>query len=515
MMRLFCLFSISFAVIFAEALTVQNGLKEAIAKSPELQEQYYLQQEVDKDLGSSIAGFLPILSFVGSQSLTKFSDALYEEQTIKSTSLELKQNLFKGFSDLNRYQLEKARLKSAHYKVLEERNRRSLEFIENYINVLKSRDFLKVSKMSLENQRSVYKKIKKKVDVGLGRQLEERHARSSLDLAELTFRVQQRNSSQELIRFSKLLNRNVEISALLSAKPSFCIPQSFEALYAFVSEKNPTLKVAKLNVDVIKQEYEGSLAAYWPSLDLAADYYLSNDTTNTTQSNDYEVSLRLNFNLFNGLADSYRQGKQKMRILQKNAVLKKSERDLKNRVELAWFSYELNRDKYRFSQANVNSKRKSLFAYDYEFLLGRASLNAMLGATEDFYNALKDMATSYYDLVLDYYRIIESTGHLYEVVAEGERLTFPCSQEDDLVFELSLREEEHHNLNKEFEKDQYCFKVIKEKVSIHKEPSLKSAERGFLIRDTIVCTREQKAVWIKIEKGWVSKDDIKSVSIQY
>ena len=515
MMKHCILFFVSFAVLFAAGLTVKDGLKEAIKKSPELQEIYYLHQEVGKDVGSSRARLLPTLSVVGEHDFTKFNDAVYEDQTIKSNALEFKQNLFNGFSDLNRYEGDKARLQSAHYKLLEERNLRSLEFIENYINVLKNRDFLKVSKMSLENQKMMYKKIKKKVDVGLGRQLEERHAKSSLDLAELSFRVQQRNSSQELIKFSKLLNRKVELHDLLSAQPMFCIPKSFEELYSVVSEKNPTLKVALLNIDVVKQEYEASQAGYWPSLDLKADYYLSQSTTNSTQSNDYEVNLRLNFNIFNGLADSNRQEKQRMRIFQKNAILKKSERDLKNRVELAWFSYELNQDKYRYSKINVNSKREALHSYDYEFLLGRASLNAMLGATEDFYNALKDMANSYYELVLDYYRIIESTGYLYEVVAEGERLAFNCSKKDNLLFKLSLTEEEHQNIDGDFEKTQQCFSVLKEKAFIRHKPLFKSKTTGFLIKDTVVCSREQQEQWIRIEKGWVIKDDIKAVSIQY
>ena len=508
----FLVLCISFAT--AETINIKNGLIEAIKKSPELQEQYYLHKEVTKDKALSKAGWFPSFAFIAEHEYTKIDNGSFANQTTDSSAVEIKQNLFKGFADINKYELESARVHSASFKVSLERNKRALEFIENYINVLKNRDFLEISKMSLDNRTKVYAKIKKKVDVGLGRQLEQRHAKSSLDLSRLTFRVQQRNSSQEVIKFSKLLNRKIHGKDLEKIEQSFCMPKDFNALYEVVKIHNPSLKISKINIDVVQQEYEASQAGYWPTLDFTADYYLSNSISNTNQSNNYEFGITLNYNIFNGLADRNKQEKQQSRLKQKSAVLRKTQRDLKNRVQLAWFSYELNQDKYSFSQINVRSKREALSSYDYEFLLGRASLNAMLNATEDYYNALKEMTASYYDLITDYYRIMETTGLLYEIVTKQINLPFTCSASDTLDVKLVIKEIKPKEV-KSLKTKQQCYKVLKEKISIYDKTTVKSEKRGFLIKDTLFCSEIRIGQWIKIEKGWVEENGFKAISIQY
>ncbi len=495
------------------AMDMVSGLKEIIEKSPEIREKHHIYVEILKDSNIARAPWMPSLSIVGSHTFSSFDNATIEDLTTKSVAVNFTQNIFKGFADKNQYEIEQSRLVSAAARVLEERNQLSLEFIENYIGVLKNRDLLEISKLSRSFNRTMFQKIKKKVEVGSGRQLEQRHAQSTLDLAQLNYRVQQRNLAQELIKFTKLLERKVDAQTLEASKLDTCLPQSLDELNKAALLHHPTIKVAEHNIEVVEQEYDRAVQGYYPSLDLSANYYLSHDVTNTTQSNNYDVSLAFTFNLFNGLQDINKQEKQKARIHQKAYVLNRSKRDLKNRLELAWSSFQLNQDKYRYTQVNANSKRDTLKSYDYEFMLGRASLNAMLGATEDYYNALKDMTTAYYDLVQDYYRILEALGLIYDIVVGHKSAPFSCSSIRGFDYMLPLNEDIETKVTNALTSSYKCYNVKVDKLNIRKSKSVQSQKSGFLIRGTIFCSQEQEDLWIGIEKGWVHKDYVQEISI--
>ena len=496
------------------ALTIDEGVKKVVFKSPEIRESQYIYNEILSDTDIALAPWMPSLFLGAEYGYTKFETGIFEDQTIRRSFLEVRQNLFNGFSDLNTYQVEKARLISAASRILEERNRISSEFIQNFIAVLKNRDLLSISKLSLDNNTKMYKKIKKKVDVGLGRQLEERHSKSTLDLAELTYRIQQRNIEQESIRFSKLLGDKVDVDTLINPKPTICLPDNFEETLKIALKNHPSVLIAKQNIDVVKEEYEQSKKGYFPTLDLRANYYLLNNNSNLQQVNEYDVSVLFNYNIFGGFADINKRQKQQARIFQKNTILQKTERDLKNKLELVWSSLELNKVQYKYNMINVKSKRDTLRSYDYEFMLGRASLNAMLDATETYYNALKDKSEAYYELILDYYRLLEAIGLLYEVVSEEQSQPFVCQSSEPIPYQLELDKNERDPLEYQMAEKHKCYKVLVDKLNIRAEQSVKSKKTGFLIFDTVFCSQERNGQWVRIEKGWVHISYIHEVLIQ-
>lgn len=484
---------------------------QTLKLSPELQHQETLYQEVVKDKSIAVSAWLPSLDLIGQGDYRSFDNPIYEDVFSSSASVQLKQNLFKGFADLNRYQVEKARLDSAKLSVSQERNKIVLEYVQNYLAVLKNRDLLTISKLSLENHNTMYAKIKKKVEVGLGRQLEERHSKSTLDLAKLSLRMQERSSLQGLIRFSKLLEMSLELDQLESVPFNPCLSEELSELLTLTYEKNPAFLIAVKNREVVTQEHEETKKGFLPTLDMTANYYLLNNNPLVSQLNQYDVGLQFNYNIFNGLADLRRQQKQKERIHQKSALIHQSKRDLKNRLELAWFSYKDNIDKYQFNRLNVQSRSDTLRSYDYEFMLGRASLNAMLGATQDYYNALQEMTQTYYELVIDYFRILEAVGIIYEVVGENQSF-FSCKNQEEVIYDLHgqqvLAEKE------DALKNYFCYKVKPKKLNIRKNPFVEARISGFLIDGTVFCSQHKEKSWIKIEKGWVHEDYVQRIAIQ-
>ena len=495
------------------ALSLVEGLKEAVQISPEIKEKVQRYIEISKDKNIVISSWSPSLSFVGAYEYKKYSSGSFEEQTTTSSAVQLTLNLFNGLSDWNQYDIEKARYISAQTKVLEERNRLSLEFIQNYLEVLKNRDLLKISQLSLDNHLLMYNKIKKKVEVGLGRQLELRHSKSSLDLAKFTYKIQKRNLSQEQIRFSKLLKTMIDVEHLEEPKPQICLSSTFEEANKIAFTTHPSIRIAHYNIDVVEQEFEESKKGYLPSLDLSANYYFDHSISTLNQTDDYDVGVRFTYNIFNGLSDSNKRQKQQTRLFQKQELLRKNRRDVTNRLQLAWSSYQLNKEKYAYSQINAASRRDSLRSYDYEFMLGKASLNAMLDANEAYFASLKEMSKSYYELLLDYYKVLEAIGILFEEVTNTQESKFACHEKEHYAYNIALDQKIGSSIQGSLDPSYKCYKVLSNKLNIRQKSTIKSKKNGFLIKDTIFCSQRKTKDWIRTAKGWVNDTYVQNISI--
>ncbi len=502
-------FVLSVLTLHLYAFGLKEGIEEVLGKDPEIKEYESRQKELSHEVSIAKGNYFPTLNLQSDTEYLQNQYGSFDESMTQSVILELKQNLFNGFADSNKIKLESARERSAFYRLNEKKNSIALSFITNYLNVLKQKDLLTVAKMSLDYHKTMYQKIEKKVNAGVGRQLELRHSRTSLDLAQLTYQVNQRNLEQEEIGFSRLLQRLIKSDTLETNNLQLCLDDTLESYVKKALQKHPAVLVAQKNKQVAEFEYAYAKRYYFPTIDVSTNYNYNQELALSQNQNSYDINFQVTYNLFNGLKDRQEELKQIQRLKQNGYAFERQKRDVLNRLSLTWSSYQKNYNNYEIVLLNTVSKKDTLYSYDYEFLLGRASLNAMLDATQSYYASLKEMTSSYYELLVEQYKILEATGILVSYLQKPDTL-FQCNRKK-IPYVLSNSMAMEDNQTASLRLDQNCYHVTANKLWIRMKKDAKSPKNGFLFRGMRVCSQIKSSGWVKVEKGWISMDFLKPV----
>ena len=115
--------------------------------------------------------------------------------------------------------------------------------------------------------------------------------------------------------------------------------------------------VSVINIDIAKFEQKKELKSFHPELNLEAKYNLNEGSyreTNAKPYNQYEIGLKLVYNLYNGGKDLANNRKMKETIKEKSILLDQTKKDIKNALALSWNSYILNQEKLK----RLDKKRK-------------------------------------------------------------------------------------------------------------------------------------------------------------
>lgn len=489
-------------------MSLKEGMLEVLMKDPEIKEYEARLKELGSDLAIAKGNYFPTLNLDSTTSYIQNQYGSLDDSQVHTMTLELKQNLFNGFSDINKVRLESARERSAFYNLNEKKNSIALEYVTNYMNVLQQKDIVNISKLSLDYHVLMYEKILRKVNIGLGRQLEKRHSRTSLDLAKLTYEIHKRNLDQQKILFQKLMQRPVPVEDFLAEPFEHCTGNTLESYTKQALLKHPAVLVATKNAEVANFEYAYAKRYYFPTIDFSANYNYDKDISINQNENTYDVNIKLSYNLFNGLKDLEEERKQVQRLKQKDYSLARSKRDIRNRLYLTWNSFQKNLNNYEIVQLNVASKKATLNSYNYEFLLGRASLNAMLDATQSYYTSLREMVSSYYTLRIEQYKLMESIGVLVEYI-QNPKSMFGCETKKKVDLKLHAIGRNHFENNKKPYERGDCYTVSADKLYIRSSPNQASQIKGFLIEKMRFCSKKSTKGWIKVDKGWVNSRYVK------
>jgi len=503
-----CIFTLS----ALNALTLKEALESSISIAPEIMEKQKRYEEIYYDVEMAKSGYLPKLDFLG-------TSLLYDERIKKAgekaydVELMLTQNLFSGFGDISKHQLELSKYKSALFTIKELKNKFSLQVIQAYLNLLREKNMLEIQQSSIKNHESILEKIKIKYNAGLGNRLELRLSQTSLYLAQLNYHEQKNTIQQSKITFEKYMNKIVDASSLVYPQENIDLPDTFEKALKIALANHPSMHVAKLNKEITDYELEYTKKDLYPSLDLEANYYTGQDGIYKNGINEYyDVNLKLSYNIFNGNYDISAKRKIEQKIAQKQALIQKAKLDIKNKLKSKYDAYLMLKAKVILLDNYVTSKELTLESYYAEFSIGKARLSDILDTTESLYAARKIQLDGKFDLLISKYSVLEAMGVLPKIsylynntakIVKTKEIEINKSYDD-----ANITKKEIDKSKKQAKGD--CYKVNATTLNIRKERSSSSQITGRYIDDEIICAQEENNMWIKTHDGWVSKTYLKN-----
>ncbi|RLA74627.1 MAG: agglutination protein, partial [Epsilonproteobacteria bacterium] len=329
-----------------------------------------------------------------------------------------------GFDTVYGVEEQEALILSAGNSVEESANNLALETTTAYLNVLKTLTLYNIAQENVSVHDKYLQQIKEKVDAGLVR---------SSDYEQTLSRYESAKSSQYATQQSYLLaiyglDRILPgLNTLNFEDPSqFTEVSSLSAdnLVEVAMQNNPTIKISKSDIEAAKSAVDRASAAYYPTADIVLDAYMNENVhglgySTVTQENDgesrdngYSGMLVLNYNIFNGFADSANKQANQHIVLQQQATLADSKLFISANTKMAWATYDMTKKQLVYINKNIKASEKTVSDYQQEHELGRRSIIDLLNIELEHNNARNRYTNTKYDNLTAYYQILSHTGRM-------------------------------------------------------------------------------------------------------
>ena len=416
------------------AMNIDEAVQQTIETNPQIQlKQAELNTEKEL-LTAAKSGYLPKVdvSFsVGPESTKTIGNKRESSHaTRQDASATLTQNLFTGFDTMYGVEQQKALVLSSSNGVKESASSIALETVTAYVDILRNKEFLDISKQNVDVHKKYLDQIKEKVDAGVGRSSDYKQTLSRYENAQSIYLLNEQNYKNSFHSFQRILPVEVNIDDL--AKPAIGeLPtQTLEELTALALENNPTIHLSQSDVRYAESALRRSNAPYYPRVDLTAQSYwnknlngFSKDVQNAivggdpyVEENGYNALIVISYNLFNGLADSSNKEANRHKLLKQQSALSDSKRYVEAYAKIAWETFESTGKQLVHIEKNIEASAETVANYQEENDLGRRSIIDLLNIELEYNAAQNRKVTAEYDRLLAYYQILTHSGSILEAM---------------------------------------------------------------------------------------------------
>jgi adhesin transport system outer membrane protein len=415
-------------------MTIDEAVQETIKTNPQV-EIKKAELETEKELLTATkSDYLPKVDLsysVGPETTQTIGNSRDRvDETRQDASATLTQNVFAGFDTMYAVDQQKALVLSAANGVQESANSIALETVTAYVDILRNKELLDISKQNVDVHKKYLDQIKEKVDAGVGRSSDYKQTLSRYENAQSIYFLNEQNYKNSLYSFQRILPGDISIESLVKPTVGALPVQSLEELTALALENNPTIHLSHANVQSAEAALSRSNASYYPRADLKAQSYwnknlngFSKDANGPSsppkafvEENGYNVLLVISFNLFNGLADSANKEANRHRLLKQHSALSDSKRYVEAYAKIAWQTFESTGQQLVHIEKNIQASAETVANYQEENDLGRRSIIDLLNIELEYNAAQNRKVTAEYDRLLSYYQILTHSGKILEAM---------------------------------------------------------------------------------------------------
>ena len=414
---------VSSSVISANSL--QQAVVEVLNTSPVVQERLRNFRATQQDLTVAESEYYPRLDLRVATTYNQAGDMKSGDTTSDvenvnyrtyESSLTLTQNLFDGFSTMNKVDFEEARILAAAFNYLEKSNDMAYRMTEAYLNVLRTHALVGTASENVQINETIYSKVKDLFEAGLTTDSEVKKIQSALSLARSNLTVEKNNALDSEYKYRRILGRLPDIDEMKRPEVDMNMPESIERAALYAIDNNPSMMVSRYNLKGEQALWKQSKKDYFPTIDLELSQTLNDhDQLNNgfDQADDrFRARIVLNYNLFRGGADTATVQKHVSKINQEIEIQRDLKRQVVEGLDLSWNAYHMVDTQLKDLREYSEFSEKTLDLYKEEYDLGRRSLLDLLSAQNDVINSRSQIIKAEYDQLFAQYRILDAMGLL-------------------------------------------------------------------------------------------------------
>ncbi|NJD25413.1 MAG: TolC family outer membrane protein [Betaproteobacteria bacterium] len=413
----------------AHAQSLKDAVQQTVSSNPDVR--YDATQRLANDQAVNVArgGYLPKVDLFagygreGSDNLvtrTYFANQTPPQQTNQYRTLTrreaqatLSQMLFDGmgvYSEVNR---NKARVESAAYKTLGTSEIFGLRAIEVYLNVLRTREIVELTKQNLDFHLKTQDQIKVRSGGGVGRKSDQEQIDARVALAKANLGAAEANLRDAEIQFQRIVGgRPTSLVKPVLPEPS-ALPKNEEEAVKVAIENHPILKSAQADVKATEYQQKAAESFMFPRFDAEFGYGKNDNLDGQPGPNDERYAMvRMRWNIFKGLSDVSRVKETGYFKVQAMEVRNRTQRQVDEAARLSWNALVSVRERLPSLRDHAVKSQETRDSYAQQFNLGQRTLLDLLDSENEVYTARTDYLTGEYLEAFARYRLLADTNLL-------------------------------------------------------------------------------------------------------
>lgn len=337
-----------------------------------------------------------------------------------------KANLFNGFRDVATIRAAYANVDQYRNLLLDFQQTVLLETAQAYYQTLLAERSVEVLTNSAKFQDARVQDMRGRLRAGIAQPLDlaQTEAQAAATRAQLV--TAQNNVNTSRLTLALLTNADVEHATLVDR---LGVPDALPPVEQAVEAANRTrfdIKADQAAVRVARENVQGAIGEYYPSLSLNLDYYLHRDSFPTNV--EWTSILALNVPIFSAgtIQADVRQAWSRLRqaLYQEWLRIRTVQRDVKS----AWVTVDDSRRRIAELQTEVAASQEALTQSTQRYGVGLATNLDVLTAQNTLLTSQLDLATEEFNRKIYYLDLLRATGQLLLPTGPHSMATTPASR---------------------------------------------------------------------------------------
>jgi len=408
-----------FAPLSVQAVSIEDELKTMLKGHPKLKSAQSFGQSAAWDIERATDNYFPVFSINGESGPDKYTSdttTFGQERKLDHTKVtyELRQNLFRGFRDEAAVSASRAEKKIADF--LEDKITQDLilQGVSVYIDGLRVKQLDEIidKKVGVANQLLGIRKRAK--DSGAGTDVDVLEASLAMQKAYDERLVSEAERRAVEIRYAQLFNGNSLPEVMESVSlPAALQHKTVEQALQVALKNNPELAVARMRMEVARNEKKNSAGDYYPTLDLVGRRdYDRNLEGSEGKSLQKSVLLEMSwsFNLANQTGAAVSSAAEKISAAQfeYDSILK----DVEQSVRLAHERYKNLSDRKALANQTLEIASNVLDSRNAQRKAGKVDQTLVIGAQARLLSAKHAAITTRFETLKSGFELAFATGVL-------------------------------------------------------------------------------------------------------
>lgn len=403
------------------AQTLEQAVAITLKSNPEIKQAYNEYLSAVKEHDASGGAYLPSIDLdagIGYEGINPAESSGRDDTdlTRKEATLSLTQLIWDGNATLNDISRTGADAESVRLQLISDASDMALKVTEVYLDAVKATEVLALSESNLAVHKEIYRDIKKRAVSGLG---------STADVTQVEARIAKAHGNL-LAAQNNLIDTHTQFHRLVGQEPLGLIypradenklPLSLTEAIDEAYEKHPVIKIAMVDVDAARYQYDQSKGNYYPTISFEASQSWRDDAGGDKgESEETLAMLRLRYNLFNGGSDQDLAERAAYQLNKAKDLRDNSYRQVEESLRLSWSALDLTLQQKNFLADHVDSASETVIAYEKQYRIGKRTLLDLLNTENELFQARKDYLDAHYAEQYAKYRVMNATGNLLDAL---------------------------------------------------------------------------------------------------
>lgn len=415
----------------AAAASLQESISKAVSTHPRIGALKSNRDAIDDELRQARGLYLPQIDLraaIGPEwsdspgTRARGTGSTWDSR--KESSIILQQRIFDGFEADSEVAQQKARSKSASYRVSESAQFTGLDAVEAHIEVLRFRKLIEAAETNVEIHRSYLGRVRERVDSGAGTTDELAQASSRLDNAQAIVA-----DNIQGLRDAEALYINIVGDAPTELDevpfPTPMLPADLDNALLLLA-KNPTVKITEADIETTEALIGLAESRFYPKINLELSGRWDDDLDGIEgRDRDAIAAVVLRWNLYRGGIDTANRNEAVERRAEARNNRLVAVRNFEEEMRNSWSQLEAQSARAKLLADAVEQNRIFRDAYSEQFDLGTRSLLDLLDAENELYSNIAQQITADYARKFAAYRVMAVGGELLQMhnVAMPEQAT--------------------------------------------------------------------------------------------